>query len=116
MLGGLPVGTPASRRDSCIIRRRRMSIVPQYCNPVLDLVEDESQDITIVDRPRVIVNGRRGGGWGMEVVAHIVGVRMPIPPAFPGVLRMNLSIVNFEVVVGVPADSQGCLIDRRWVG
>ena len=54
----------------------------------------------------------------MEVVARIVRVRMPVPSAFPGVLRMDLSIVEFEVVVRVPADRQlrlvdGCRVVRR---
>jgi hypothetical protein len=89
--------------------------VPQYCNPVFDFVENELQDITMVGRPGVIVTGGRGGGRGMEVVARIVGVRMPIPSAFPGVLRMDLSIVDLEVVVRVPANSQGCFVDGRWV-
>ena len=69
----------------------------------------------MVGRPGVIVTGRRGGGRGMEMVARIVGVRMPIPSAVPGVLRMDLSIVDCEVVVRVPADSQGCFVDGRWV-
>jgi len=51
----------------------------------------------------------------MEVVARIVGVRMPIPSAFPGVVRVLLSVVEFEVVVRVPADSQGCFVDGRRV-
>jgi hypothetical protein len=91
------------------------SLPPERRYPGFDLVEDESQDITMVGRPGVIVTGRRGGGRGMEVVARIVGVRMPIPSAVPGVLRMDLSIVDSEVVVRVPADSQGCVVDGRWV-
>ncbi|ERG91794.1 MAG: hypothetical protein J07HQW1_01828 [Haloquadratum walsbyi J07HQW1] len=43
-------------------------------------------------RAVVIVSGyppassgpRSGGGWGMDVVVRIMGVRMPIPSAFPG--------------------------------
>jgi hypothetical protein len=64
---------------------------------------------------QVIVTGRRGGGRGIEMVAHIVGVRMPIPSAFPGVLRVDLSVVNRDVVISVPADSQGCIVDGRRV-
>ena len=69
----------------------------------------------MVGRPGVIVAGRRGGGWGMDVVARVVEVRMPIPSALPGVRRVDLSVVDREVVVRVPADSQGCVVDGRWV-
>ena len=84
---------------------------PQYCNPVFDLVEDESQDITMVGRPGVIVTGRRGGGRGMEMVPCIVRIRVAVPPTLPGVVRVLLSIVEFEVVVRVPTDRQLRLVD-----
>jgi len=110
---GLSVVT-LGRRKKTPLRGSRL-VVPQYCNPAIDFVENESQDITMVGRPGVIVTGGRGGGWGMEVVACIVGVRMPIPSAFPAVLRMDLSMVEFELVVRVPADSQGCVVGGRGV-
>ena len=45
------------------------------------------------------------------MVSCIVRVRVSIPPAFPGVVRIHLSIVDFEIVVRVPTNSHSYLVD-----
>jgi len=42
--------------------------------------------------------------WRMEVVACVVGVRVPIPPALPDAVRTHFLIVHGEIVVAIPAD------------
>jgi hypothetical protein len=58
----------------------------------------------MVDRPRGVLAGRRGCGWWVEVVARIVRIRVPVPPALPSVICVFLSIVELEIVVRVPAN------------
>ena len=41
----------------------------------------------------------------------IVGLQVAIPPALLGVLRVYLPVVDFEVVVRVPANSQARLLN-----
>lgn len=48
----------------------------------------------------------------MEVVPCIVRIRVLVPPALPGVVRMLLSIVRSEVVIRVPTDRQLRRVDR----
>lgn len=51
----------------------------------------------------------------MEVVSCVVGIRVAIPPAFPGALGVRLSIMNLGIVVCVPPDSQDRPADSRWI-
>nr|WP_304449524.1 hypothetical protein [Halomarina sp. PSRA2] len=85
---------------------------PQRSDTVFDLREDEPHHVTIIVRPGGIVSGCGGAGWWVEVVSCIVGVRMTIPATVPGTFGMYLSIVNFDVVVRIPANTQSSLFDR----
>jgi len=38
----------------------------------------------------------------MEVISVVVGVRMPVPAAFPRAIRAVFLIVNVEVVIPIP--------------
>ncbi len=51
----------------------------------------------------------------MEMVSRIVGVRVAVPPALPGALGMHLSIVDFEVVICIPANGKRRFVDGRWI-
>lgn len=98
-----------------IARCTRALLVPECRDTVFDLVENERQYVAMVGRPGDVIARRRSGRWGMKMVSRIVGVRVAVPAALPGALGIHLSIVNFEVVVRVPADSQGRLVDGRWI-
>ena len=69
----------------------------------------------MVGRPRPILAGRWGGWWRMEVISSIVGIRMSIPPAFPGLLSVFLPVMEFEIFICVPTDRQLCLPNGRRV-
>jgi hypothetical protein len=43
-----------------------------------------------------------GGRWWVEVLSGIVGVRMPIPPAFPRPIRVLFFILDVEIVIAIP--------------
>lgn len=47
----------------------------------------------------------------MKMVPRIVRVRMAVPPTLPGILCMHLPIMEFEIVVCVPANCQLCFVD-----
>jgi len=69
----------------------------------------------VVGRLRGVVTGRRGGGRGVEVASCVAGIRVAVPPTLPGALGVRLSILNLEVVIRVPTDSQDRLADDRWI-
>lgn len=51
----------------------------------------------------------------MKMVPRIVGIRMSIPPTLPGVSLVYLSIVDFEVVVRIPANTLARLSYRSGI-
>ncbi len=81
-------------------------LVPQPGNSFFDLVKDDPQYIPMIAWPRTVLTGCRSSGRRMKVVSRIVRVRMSVPPALPGVIRMHLSVMDFEIVVRVPANSE----------
>lgn len=90
-------------------------LVPQGRDPLFDPVEDKRQSVAVVGRPGDVIAGCRGSRWGMKIVSRIIWVRVAVPLALPGALGMHLSVVDFEVVVRVPAPSKRRLVDGRWI-
>ncbi len=108
---GTLAGAPRAFRRRQTVEGCGRLLVPQSRDSVFDPVEDKPEGIAMIARPRGIVAGCGGSWWGMEMVPCIVGVRVSIPPALPGVVRILLSIVDFEIVVRVPTNSHSCLVD-----
>ena len=54
-------------------------------------------------------------GWWMEMISRIVRVPMAIPATLPGAVSVHFSIVDFEVIICVPPDSERRLIHRPWI-
>ncbi|ODR80166.1 hypothetical protein BG842_02695 [Haladaptatus sp. W1] len=65
--------------------------------------------------PRRIFTKRWSSGWWMEMISCIVRIPMSIPATLPGAGSVHFSIVNFEVVVRVPPDSERRLIHQHWI-
>jgi len=88
---------------------------PQGCYPVFNFRRGRAEARR--DGRSATKRRRRGGGsgWRVEMVSGIVGVWVAIPPAFPGAVWMTLPVVNFAVVVRVPANSQRRLLDGVWI-
>ena len=45
------------------------------------------------------------------MISSVVGVRMSVPTALPNAVSMRIMVVDFEVVVRVPSNTQGRFFD-----
>lgn len=42
-------------------------------------------------------------------------IRVSVPPALPSVLRMHLAVVDFDIIIRIPAHSESRLVNRHWI-
>ncbi|GAA0253432.1 hypothetical protein GCM10009000_082470 [Halobacterium noricense] len=65
--------------------------------------------------PRHILAKRWSGGGWMEMISCIVRIPMAIPATLPGAVSVHFSIVDFEVVICIPPDSERRFIYQHWI-
>lgn len=97
------------------IERVDVLVIPQLGYPFFDRFENQFQDVPVIIWPRSILAFRPGDGRGMKMISCVMGIRVSIPATHPDVLRTVLLIVDFEVVVRIPANAQCRLRDLRGI-
>jgi hypothetical protein len=74
---------PPSTREA---RRVGSSLVPEGCDSLFDLRQDQRQYVAIIDWPGSVTTRCCGRRRWMEMIPCIVRVRMAIPPTLPCVV------------------------------